>query len=146
MYWDELRRLAGVFGLAAVKKAHSSFFLTVYFAIRPGAEGCTVYGVPWDRKEQLFCNVERPLHVILEVRCASFTRLRRLSADQAYRILIHQCFVPMWDEDTAVLAMSNGWRLCSTVPIYRLFCGSGAKAALKYTRRFPTALKKYRRI
>ncbi len=92
-------------------------------AIRLEADGCTVCGVPWDGKEQIFRNVERPLSAILEVRRAPFTRLRRLTEDQAYQVLIRQSFIPMWDADTAALAMVNVGRLSRSVPVYRLFCG-----------------------
>ena len=103
-------------------------------AIRLEADGCTACGVPWDGKEQIFRNVERPLHAILEVRRAPFTRLRRLTQEQAYRALIRQCFIPMWDPDTAALAMVNVKRLCRITPVYRLFCGPDAEAA-RETRR-----------
>lgn len=98
-------------------------------AIRLGAEGYTACGVPWDGKEQIFRNVERPLSAILEVRRAPFTRLRRLSPDQAHGVLIRQCFIPMWDTDAAALAMQNVRRLSRSVPVYRLFCGPDAAAA-----------------
>ena len=100
-------------------------------AIRLEENGCTAHGVPWDGKEQIFRNVERPLHAILEVRRAPFTRLRRLSADQAYRALVRQCFIPMWDSDTAAPAMGNIRRLSRAVPVYRLFCGADPEAALE---------------
>ncbi len=92
-------------------------------AIRLEQHGCTACGVPWDGKEQIFRNVERPLSVILEVRRAPFTRLRKLTEEQAYQVLIRQSFIPMWDADTAALAMVNVGRLSRSVPVYRLFCG-----------------------
>ena len=98
-------------------------------AIRLEANGCTACGVPWDGKEQIFRNVERPLHAILEVRRAPFTRLRRLTVDQAYGVLMRQSFIPMWDADTAALAMTNVRRLCRSTPVYRLFCNSDVSAA-----------------
>ncbi len=100
-------------------------------AIRLEKDGCTACGVPWDGKEQIFRNVERPLHAILEVRRAPFVRLRRLNTEQTYRVLVRQCFIPMWDEETAVLAMGNIRRLSRTVPVYRLFCTPDTEAALK---------------
>ena len=103
-------------------------------AVRLEENGSVACGVPWDGKEQIFRNVERPLHAILEVRRAPFTRLRRLSAEQAYRVLVRQCFIPMWDPDTAALAMVNVKRLCRITPVYRLFCGPDAEAA-RETRR-----------
>ncbi len=98
-------------------------------AIRLEEQGCTACGVPWDGKEQIFRNVERPLKAILEVRRAPFTALRRLTPDQAYGVLIRQAFIPMWDTETAVLAMANVRRLCRSVPVYRLFCGPDAQSA-----------------
>lgn len=98
-------------------------------AIRLEADGCTVCGVPWDGKEQIFRNVERPLTAIFEVRRAAFTRLRRLTVDQAYGVLMRQSFIPMWDADTAALAMTNVRRLSRIVPVYRLFCAPDVSAA-----------------
>ena len=103
-------------------------------AVRLEENGSVACGVPWDGKEQIFRNVERPLRAILEVRRAPFTRLRRLSAEQAYRVLVRQCFIPMWDPDTAALAMVNVKQLCRITPVYRLFCGPDAEAA-RETRR-----------
>ena len=98
-------------------------------AIRLEKTGCSVCGVPWDGKEQIFQNTQRPLTAIFEVRRAPFTRLRRLSTDEAYTALMRQCFIPMWDTDTAVLAMVNVRRLSRSVPVYRLFCGPDAESA-----------------
>lgn len=116
---------------AWVKALDAEFISGDRPAIRLKEDGCTACGVPWDGKEQIFRNVERPLHAILDVRRAPFTRLRRLTADQAYRVLVRQCFVPMWDPDTAALAMGNVRRLSRAVPVYRLFCGPDAEAALE---------------
>lgn len=98
-------------------------------AIRLEPGGNLACGVPWDGKEQIFRNVERPLKAILEVRRAPFTRLRRLSPEQAFGVLIRQSFIPMWDTDTATLAMANVRRLSRTTPVYRLFCGPEADDA-----------------
>ena len=92
-------------------------------AIRLAKGGNLACGVPWDGKEQIFRNVQRPLRAILEVRRAPFTRLRRLSAEQAFGVLVRQCVIPMWDADTAALALANVRRLSRTTPVYRLFCG-----------------------
>ena len=98
-------------------------------AIRLEEGGNVACGVPWDGKEQIFRNVERPLKAILEVRRAPFTRLRRLSYEQACRMAIRQAFIPMWDPDTAALAIANVYRMCRTTPVYRLFCGPDQDAA-----------------
>ena len=98
-------------------------------AVRLEENGSVACGVPWDGKEQIFRNVERPLKAILEVRRAPFTRLRRLSYDQACRVAVRQAFIPMWDPDTAALAIANVHRLCRTTPVYRLFCGPDVDSA-----------------
>ncbi len=114
-------------------------------AIRLNAGNATACGVPWDGKEQIFRNVERPLKAILEVRRAPFTMLRKLSEEQAYAVLIRQSFIPMWDADTAALAMANVRKLAKTVPVCRLFCGPSAddaKAAHEILFHSPKKIKK----
>lgn len=98
-------------------------------AIRLEKYGATACGVPWDGKEQIFRNIERPLCAIMEVRRAPFTRIRALTPEQAFRVLIRQSFVPMWDADTAALAMVNVHALCRKVRVYRLFCGPDNQSA-----------------
>lgn len=92
-------------------------------AIRLENGGAIACGVPWDGKEQIFRDVERPLAAIFEVRRAPFRALRRLTPEQARKILMQQCFIPMWDNDAAAAAMSVIRRLSGSAPIYRLFCG-----------------------
>ena len=98
-------------------------------AIRLERDGNVACGVPWDGKEQIFRNVERPLKAILEVRRAPFTRLRRLSSRQACSVAVKQAFIPMWDPDAAALAVANVHRLSRTTPVYRLFCGPDVDSA-----------------
>ena len=98
-------------------------------AVRLEKEGSTACGVPWDGKEQIFRNVERPLKAILEVRRSPANYVRKLTADQARRLLMQQTFVPMWDTDTAVLAMANVRKLIRQTPVYRVFCGPDGDAA-----------------
>lgn len=92
-------------------------------AVRLEKEGSTACGVPWDGKEQIFRDVERPLKAILEVRRSSANYVRKLTDDQARKLLMQQTFVPMWDTDTAVLAMVNVRKLIRQTPVYRVFCG-----------------------
>ncbi len=100
-------------------------------AVRLGKNIAVACGVPWDGKEQIFNNVEHPLLAVLEVRRSARTYLRRLSSAQARRLMMRQCFVPMWDTDAAALAMANVQTLLRLVPVYRLFCGPDRKGALK---------------
>lgn len=92
-------------------------------AVRIEKDGSTACGVPWDGKEQIFRNVEVPLKAILEVRRSGGNYIRKLSPDQARKLLMKQTFVPMWDTDAAVMAMANVRKLISKTPVYRVFCG-----------------------
>ncbi len=96
-------------------------------SIAPGR----VYGVPWDGKEQIFCPGSAPLAAILDVHRSPFTRIRRLSRTQARRVLMQQCFVPMWDTDTAERAMALIGRASEQLPICRLLCDQDEQAALE---------------
>lgn len=92
-------------------------------AVRLEKDGSTACGVPWDGKEQIFRDVERPLKAIMEVRRSPANYIRKLSPDQARQLLMQQSFVPMWDTDAAVMAMANVRALIKKTPVYRVFCG-----------------------
>lgn len=92
-------------------------------AVRLEKQGAQACGVPWDGKEQLFCNVRRPLRCILEVRRSPENYVRRLSAEQARELIMQQSFVPMWDTEAALGAVCNARALVRRVPVYRVFCG-----------------------
>ncbi len=98
-------------------------------AVRLEKQGCTACGVPWDGKEQIFRDVEVPLKAIMEVRRAGGNYIRKLSDEQARRLLMRQTFIPMWDTDAAVMAMANVRGLIKRTPVYRVFCGPGADDA-----------------
>jgi len=98
-------------------------------AVRLEKEGSTACGVPWDGKEQIFRNVERPLKAILEVRRSSCNYIRRLSSEQALALLMRQSFIPMWDTDSAVMAYANVRALVRKTPVYRVFCGPDGDSA-----------------
>ncbi len=87
------------------------------------AGGATACGVPWDGKEQIFCDAEAPLACIMDVRRSPANYLRRLTKRQAQTLLTQQAFIPMWDTDSAALALANVRRLAATVPVYRVYCG-----------------------
>lgn len=89
-------------------------------AADPAATAC---GVPWDGKEQIFCDAEAPLACIMDVRRSPANYLRRLTKRQAQALLTQQAFIPMWDTDSAALALANVRRLAAAVPVYRVYCG-----------------------
>ena len=98
-------------------------------AVRLEKAGATACGVPWDGKEQIFRDVEKPLKCIMEVRRSPLNYVRRLSDDQARQLIMQQSFVPMWDTDAAVMAMANVRQLVRKTPVYRVFCGPEAEDA-----------------
>lgn len=98
-------------------------------AVRIEKTGSTACGVPWDGKERVFRDVEKPLRCILEVRRSSSNYLRRLSREQAQKLIIQQSFVPMWDTDAAFMAMANVSALIRKTPVYRVFCGPDEDSA-----------------
>lgn len=94
-----------------------------------GKSGVTVSGAPWDGKEQIYVNRQAPLRAICEIRRGDTTRIRKLSPRQAQRVLSQQSFLPMWDTDTAAVALMLVSRLYSAVPVYRVTCGPDEVAA-----------------
>ena len=98
-------------------------------SLRLEADGITVCGVPWDGKEQIFQNTQAPLLAICSIRRGDFTRVRKLSPVQARRVLMQQCFIPMWDTDTAAQVMGLISALCRRAEIYRVICGPGEEDA-----------------
>ena len=82
-----------------------------------------LYGVPWDGKEKCYRNVNYPLNAICEVRRSESVYIRSLSYGQRRKLLMRQCFLPMWDTETAAVQMANIARLAAGAEIIRVFCG-----------------------
>ena len=82
-----------------------------------------LYGVPWDGEEQCFRNVHYPLKAICEVRRAKSVYVRAMSFAQRRKLLMRQCFLPMWDTETAAIQMANISRLATSANMVRLFSG-----------------------
>lgn len=93
------------------------------------ADRVSACGVPWDGKEQVFRNVERPLKAILEVRRSDTDYLRKLTPIQAQKVILKQVFIPMWDTNVAFTTITNTRKLVKTVPVYRAFCGPNEENA-----------------
>lgn len=100
-------------------------------AVRIEKNGSVACGVPWDGKEQVFRDVEKPLKCILEVRRSNKNYIRKISREQARKLIVQQSFMPMWDTDAAFMAMANVGALIRKTPIYRVFCGPNAEDALE---------------
>ena len=97
-------------------------------------ETLALYGVPWDGKEQCFRSVRLPLNTICEVRRGKTFRGRRLSEAQSRRLLVRQCFMPMWDTETALMQMRNIMHLARRARILRVFGGKSPADAKRLCR------------
>ncbi len=93
------------------------------------ADGGKVFGVPWDGKEQCFRNVQYPLEAICDIRRDGTASVRNMSFTQRLRLLTQQCFLPMWDTDTAAMQMQNIFCLASSARIIRTFGGPSEEDA-----------------
>ncbi len=82
-----------------------------------------LYGVPWDGKEQCFRNVHYPLRAICEVRRNDSIYVRKMKYNQKRKLLLQQCFMPMWDTETAAIQLMNISRLAAEADIVRVFSG-----------------------
>lgn len=82
-----------------------------------------LYGVPWDGKEMCFRNVHYPLKAICEVRRSESVYIRKMSFAQRRKLLMRQCFMPMWDSETAAIQMANIARLAAEGEMVRIFSG-----------------------
>lgn len=80
-------------------------------------------GVPWDGKEHCYRNVSYPLKAICETRRSASVYIRKMSFEQRRKFLLPQCFIPMWDTDTAAIQMINISRLAAKAEVVRAFCG-----------------------
>lgn len=85
-----------------------------------------VYGVPWDGKERCFRNACFPLKMIAEIRRSSSVYVRGMSFEQRRRLLLRQCFMPMWDTEAAMIQMANIHQLALSAVLARAFCGPTA--------------------
>jgi len=94
-----------------------------------GDDAPRAFGVPWDGKEQIFLQENYPVLGVMEVRRANASSLRRMSRDQAFNLMVKQCFIPMWDDAAKFSVMKTIRLLTQKVPFYRLFCTREESAA-----------------
>lgn len=89
-----------------------------------------LYGVPWDGKEQCFRNVHFPLKAICDVRRSEAVYVRNMTLSQRRSVLMQQCFIPMWDTETAAIQIANIKKLAAKANIVRIFCGPTTEDAM----------------
>ena len=88
-----------------------------------------LFGVPWDGKEKCFRNVHYPLKAICEVRRSGSVYIRKMSFSQRRKLLLRQCYLPMWDTETSAVQMGNITRLAAGAEMIRVFSGPTAEDA-----------------
>ena len=86
-----------------------------------------LYGVPWDGKEQCFRNIHYPIRAICEIRRSESVCVQEMSFAERRALLMRQCFIPMWDTETATVQITNITRLAADAKIVRVFSSPGQK-------------------
>lgn len=98
-------------------------------SLRMDGESVMVCGVPWDGKEGVYRNVQRPLKMICSIVRDDKVSARRLSRTEARQLLMQQCFLPMWDTEAAVAVMAVLRRVLDRIPVVELRCGPDEASA-----------------
>lgn len=91
-------------------------------AVFPEKNGAAAYGMPWDGSDQIMVQDQAPVAAIIELRQAKRNRIQRLTHRQAFRMLMKQGHLPMWDEEAMEKEMLVLKILSGKVPFYRLYC------------------------
>ena len=90
-------------------------------------DGIYAYGTPWDGKHRLSTNMSAPLSGICILRRGADNSICRISAEDAYPMLVQQCYRPM-DKVALGHTMCLLDRIKETVPCYELYCNMSEKA------------------
>ncbi|MBR6717111.1 MAG: hypothetical protein IKI77_02070 [Oscillospiraceae bacterium] len=93
-----------------------------------GAEGVTAYGTPYNGKHRLGCNMSAPLKGICILTRAAENRIVRISAKEAYPMLLQQIYRPQNAAQMQKTLLLID-RLAAEVPFYRLGCNMDPEAA-----------------
>lgn len=96
--------------------------------IRIKEEGAVIYGTPWDGKHRLSTNTGVPLKALCILERAENNSIRRISAFEAYPMLLQQVYRPA-DADAMDKTITLIDRLASTVSLWRLGCNMDIEAA-----------------
>lgn len=96
--------------------------------IRIADGGATIYGTPWDGKHRLSTNTGVPLKALCILERAEKNSIRRISAFEAYPMLLQQSYRPA---DAAAMdkTLSLIDKLSATVALWRLGCNMDIEAA-----------------
>ena len=89
----------------------------------------SVLGAPWDGKEGIFRNVEKPIAAFNRIQRSEETRLSRMPDDEKVKFLATQTFLPMWDPMLVTKVFSGIKQIVANVSVYHLACDRTLKAA-----------------
>ncbi len=96
--------------------------------LKVGDTGVMVYGTPWNGKHGLGRNACAPLEAIAYLNRAQNNRAERMSAAEAYPVLVQQSYSSK-DAGTLRKILDMEKRIIQTVPFYRLWCNMEPEAA-----------------
>ena len=96
--------------------------------LKPGKNGTTVYGTPWDGKHKLSTDIGVPVKAICLLSRGKENRIERITPGEAYPVLLGQTYRP---QNAALLAKVLGGvdRIMKTTEFYRLSCNMEPEAA-----------------
>jgi len=96
--------------------------------IRAAESGATAFGTPWDGKHRLSSNTAVPLKAVCILERSEKNTIRRISAEEAYPLLLRQVYRPM---DSAAMSLTLPLidRLAASVSLWRMGCNTEIEAA-----------------
>lgn len=90
-------------------------------------DGIYAYGTPWDGKHRLSTNTHAPLAGICMLRRGSDNEIRKVTPQEAYPMLLQQCYRPM-DTEALMATMQLLDKLKETISFYELSCNISQEA------------------
>ena len=71
------------------------------------------------------------MKAICQVQRADAVSVEEMSFEERRKLLMSQCFIPMWDTETALIQMENIVHLAKEADIVRICCGGSAGDAVR---------------
>ena len=96
--------------------------------IRITGDKATIYGTPWQGKENIGNNISVPLKAVCLLERAERNHIRAITKGEAYAMLLQQAYRPMNGEAMRkTLRLLDG--LCERVQLYKLGCNMDIEVA-----------------
>ena len=96
--------------------------------LETGKDQVTVYGTPWDGKHHLSTNIQVPLEGICILNRGEENKIRKISREEAYPMLLQQSFHPADGKKYGILLEILD-SLGKNIPLYSLQCNMELDAA-----------------